>query len=147
MEEQTTYITPSGPRDRELRVSNDEREAVATILRREHVAGRLDSGEFDERLGRCLTARTYAELDQLISDFPLTEAERGPSRQVAWRLRSWLLMVLPLIALAIGFSHGRAAWLLVPFFFWFVVRPFLWGYGWRAAAWRGAGGRDSRRRF
>jgi hypothetical protein len=147
MAEQSTYSRRSGPRDRQLRVSNDEREAVATILRREHVAGRLDNDEFDERLGRCLAARTYAELDQLIADFPVAEAERRQSPRVAWRWRPWPLMFLPLIALAIVFSHGRAAWLVVPFFFWFVVRPFVWGYGWRAAAWRSAGWWGYRRRF
>jgi hypothetical protein len=37
---------------------------------------------------------------------------------------------LPLLVAAIVFSHGRAAWLLMPFFFWFVVRPFFWrGFG------------------
>lgn len=147
MAEQSTYSTRSGPRDRRLRVSNDERDAVAAILRREHVAGRLDNEEFDERLGRCLAARTYAELDELIADFPVEEAERRQSRQVAWRLRPWPLVFLPLIALAVVFSHGRAAWLVVPFVFFFVVRPFVWGYGWRAAAWRSAGWQGNRRRF
>jgi len=47
-----TYDTRNGPRDRRLRVGNDEREAVAEILRREHVAGRLDNEEFDERPSR-----------------------------------------------------------------------------------------------
>jgi hypothetical protein len=147
MAEQSTYSRRSGPRDRLLRVSNDEREAVAAILRREHVAGRLDNDEFDERLGRCLAARTYAQLDELIADFPVAEAERRLTRQVARRRPPWPLVLLPLIALAIVFSHGRAAWLVVPFFFWFVVRPFAWGYGWRAPAWRGAGWRGYRRRF
>jgi hypothetical protein len=36
---------------------------------------------------------------------------------------------LPLVAVAIVWSHGRAAWLLVPFLvFCFVVRP-CWGFG------------------
>jgi hypothetical protein len=41
----------------------------------------------------------------------------------------------------IVFSHGRAAWLIVPFVFFFVVKPLVWGYGWRSAAWRGYGRR------
>jgi hypothetical protein len=40
-----------------------------------HVAGRLDSREFQERLERCLEAKTYAELDELVADFPGEEAE------------------------------------------------------------------------
>jgi hypothetical protein len=134
---QSTYSTWSGPRDRQLRVSNDERDAVAEILRREHVAGRLDNDEFDERLGRCFSARTYADLDALIADFPGAELERTqPGHHLAPRWRAWPLIVLPLVALAIVFSQGRAAWLIVPVFF-FVVRPFVWGYGWRSATWRG----------
>jgi hypothetical protein len=147
MAEQVTYSRRSGPRDRGLRVGNDEREAVSEILRREHLAGRLDNDEFDERLGRCLSARTYAELDQLIADFPSAEAERRQPRYIARRWRPWPLMFLPLIAVAIVFSHGRAAWLVIPFFFWFVVKPFFWGYWWRGPAWQGASWRGGRRRL
>jgi uncharacterized protein DUF1707 len=144
MAEQISYSSRSGPRDRHLRVGDDEREAVSGILRREHLAGRLGADEFHERLGRCLEAKTYAELDELIADFPRTETERWQPRP-AWHWRAWPLLFLPLVALAIVFSHGRAAWLAVPFFFWFVVRPFFWGYGWRrygGYGWRSYGRRS-----
>jgi hypothetical protein len=141
MADQLRYSRRSGPRNRQLRVGNDEREAVAGILRREHVAGRLDTSEFDERLERCLTAKTYADLDELIADFPLAEGEQWQPPRLAWRWRPWPVLVLPLIVLAIVFSHGRAAWLLVPFAFWFVVRPFIWGFGWRSVGLRGYGRR------
>jgi hypothetical protein len=143
MAQQSTYSMRQGPRDRQLRAGNDEREAVAEILRREHLAGRLDNDEFDERLGRCLTARTYAQLDELIADFPSAEIDRLQPRQLGWRRRPFPLpfMLLPLIVLAIVLSHGRAAWLVVPFVVWFVVGRFFWGYGWRSAAWRGYGRR------
>jgi hypothetical protein len=136
MAEQLRYSRRSGPRDRQLRVGDDEREAVGDILRREHVAGRLDTDELDERLGRCLSAKTYAELDALIADLPPAEGEYRQPARLAWRRRPLPVFVLPLIVLAIVFSEGRAAWLLVPFFFWFVVRPRIWGYGWRAYGWR-----------
>lgn len=128
-----SYSRRSGPRDRQLRVGNAEREAVTDILRREHLAGRLDSEEFDQRVERCLSAKTYTELDELIGDFPADESE---ARRVAgrWAWRPWPLsfVFLPLLVAAIVFSHGRAAWLLVPFFVWFVVMPFFWrGFGWR----------------
>jgi hypothetical protein len=141
MADQLRYSSRSGPRDRRLRVGTDEREAVADILRLEHVAGRLDSSEFEERLDRCLTAKTYADLDGLIGDFPPAEGEQWQRPRPAWRWRPWPALVLPLILLAIVFSHGRAAWLLVPFVFWFVVRPFIWGNGWRGYGWRAYGGR------
>jgi hypothetical protein len=119
------YGRRSGPRDRRLRVGTDEREAVAEILRREHVAGRLDNGEFDERLERCLSAKTYSELDDLIADLPMEELE---SRRPTWSVgRPWPLLLLPLIAVAIVASHGHAAWLLVPLVFWFGVCRLLWG--------------------
>ena len=133
MSEESNYSRRSGPRDRQLRVGDAEREAVADILRREHLAGRLDDDEFDERVARCLAAKTYTELDELIGDFP---ADEGQARRVmgSWGWRPWPLPLffLPLVVAAIVFSHGRAAWLVVPFFVWFVVRPFFWrGFGWR----------------
>ena len=123
-----TYSRRTGPRERHLRVGTAEREAVADILRREHVAGRLDIDEFDERVARCLAAKTYAELDQLIGDLPVDERRAsGVPRREHWR-RPWPLplVFLPLLLAAIVFSHGRAIWLAAPFFFWFVVRPFFW---------------------
>ena len=131
MSDEGNYSRRLGPRDRQLRVGNAEREAVVEVLRREHLAGRLDNDEFDERVARCLAAKTYAELDELIGDLPADE--RQTSRVVGrWGWRPWPLpfVFLPLLVAMIVFSHGRAAWLLVPFFVWFVVRPFFWrGFG------------------
>jgi hypothetical protein len=59
----TRFDPRGGPRDRTLRVGDREREAVGDILREQHLEGRLDSDEFQKRLERCLTAKTYAELD------------------------------------------------------------------------------------
>jgi hypothetical protein len=106
---------------------------VADILRREHLAGRLDNDEFDERIERCLAARTYVELDALIADLPTDERETRRAVR-GWGRRPWPLplVFLPLLVAAIVFSDGRAGWLVVPFIFWFVVRPFAWrGRGWR----------------
>ena len=46
------------PRERGLRASDQDRDAVAAILQREHVDGRIDADEFQERLDACLSART-----------------------------------------------------------------------------------------
>jgi len=125
MAEETSYNPGSGPRDRRLRVGTAERDAVAGILRREHVAGRLDNTEFDERLERCLSAKTYRELDDLLVDLPI---EKLNSRSARWSFRpSLLLLVLPLIGVAIVASHGRATWMLVPLLFWFCFGRFVWG--------------------
>ena len=130
------------PRERGLRVSDAEREAVAAILRREHVAGRLDSVEFDDRLSRCLAAKSYRELDELIVDLPTQS--RVPRRSA--RISAWPLPLLPIVALVIAavvFSHGHLLWLAFPLFFLFVLRPFVWGR--RAGSWS-YGGRRYRRR-
>ena len=114
------------PRERGLRASDAEREAVVTILRREHVAGRLDSVEFDDRLSRCLAAKSYAELDELIVDLP-TE-NRAPRRSA--HVSAWPFPLLPVVAIVIAaavLSHGHLFWLAFPLFFLFVLRPLLWG--------------------
>jgi hypothetical protein len=132
MPEKTSDNRPSGPRDRQLRVGTEERDAVADILPRQHLAGRLDNSEFEERLERCLSAKTYRQLDDLLADLPIEELNSRPAR---WSLRPWPLLLLPLIGVAIVASHGRAAWLLLPLFWFGIVRLFWsglrrghWGY-------------------
>jgi hypothetical protein len=130
---ENSYDRYSGPRDRRLRVGDREREAVAEVLRREHVNGRIDAVEFQERLERSLTAKTYADLDALVADLP---GERAPRRRrgPAWTPRPWPLAIVPLLVVAIVASGGRVLWLAFPLFFFFVVRPLAWrswGRGYR----------------
>jgi hypothetical protein len=136
----------NNPRDRSLRASDADRDAIGDILRRQHVAGRLDTDEFSERYGRCLQARTYAELDQLISDLPADPepafaagaAPFGTGRagnrtrvggprwagRFPWPVHvfAWLALVL---AVAVA-SGGRLLWVAFPLLFLFVVRPLIW---------------------
>ena len=127
----------SGPRDRTLRVGDREREAVGDILRQQHLDGRLDTDEFQQRLERCLTAKTYAELDQLIADFP----SRQEDDRQGWvrRKRPWPFALLPLAVLAaIVLTGGHLIWLAIPAFFLFVVRPLFWrswGRGYGSGGW------------
>ncbi len=114
------------PRNRGLRVSDAEREAVAAILRREHVAGRLDNVEFDERVSRCLTARSYAELDGLLTDLPI----ENHTPRLSTRFSPWPFPLLPIVPIAIAaivLSEGHLFWLAFPIFF-FVFRPRIWGH-------------------
>jgi hypothetical protein len=133
------YDLLDGPRDRSLRVGDRERDAVGEILRRRHLEGRLDAEEFEARLGRCLAAKTYAELDGLIADFPRDDAGRRVVRQ-PWGWRPWPL-ALPLLAFALVAAvafGGHVAWLAVPLFFLFVVRPLVWrawGGGYARGSW------------
>ncbi len=57
---------------RELRVSDGDRQAAADRLRAAHDEGRLDLYEYDNRLVRAYTAVTYADLDRLFADLPVT---------------------------------------------------------------------------
>ena len=145
-ENENAYDRRRGPRDRSLRVGDREREAVAAILRRQHVEGRLDAVEFQERLDRCLAAKTYGELDRLIADFPGQEEGQGrgawASARPRWPVAPLPLTLISLAALiaAIILSGGHLFWLAFPLFF-FVVRPLLWrslghrsGYGFRGCA-------------
>lgn len=55
---------------RELRASDDERQAVVRRLERAFRDGRLTVVEFDERMRAAYAARTRGELDDLTEDLP-----------------------------------------------------------------------------
>jgi hypothetical protein len=117
------YSRHTGPRDRSVRVGDAEREAVADILRQEHLAGRLDDAELDARLSACFGAVSHADLDALLTDLPGDEPE--PTRRTRAGLHApWPLILVPFAVLAVIASHGRALWLLVPLAVLLVVRPF-----------------------
>ena len=54
----------------DMRASDADREQIVDDLRRATDEGRLLAHEFDERLGAVLSARTYGELDAIVSDLP-----------------------------------------------------------------------------
>src|SRR3712207_1670481 len=54
----------------DLRASDADRERVADILRDALAEGRLDMGEFEERLDATYRARTYGELAPITRDLP-----------------------------------------------------------------------------
>jgi len=120
------------PRDRTLRASESERDSVADILRENHLAGRLQSDEFQERLDRCYTAKRYDELDDLVADLPHEEPPLSGFRPRPWR--SPALALLPLFIAAVALSGGRLLWLAIPLFF-FVGRPLLWRSAGRRSGW------------
>jgi Domain of unknown function (DUF1707) len=161
MAEETNHYSRRTPADRALRASDADRTAVGDILRKEHVAGRLDTDEFAERFGRCLEAKTYAQLDVLLADLPegaetAFTAGPAPLRATAWqggpwyeRRRPWRVPAmawLVLVGLLVALSAGPALWVLVPLVFLFVVRPLMWrsagrpGWGRRGGCGSGAYG-------
>lgn len=127
-------------RDRSLRVGDADREQVAEILRDQHVAGRIDTEELQERLDRCYAAKTYGELDAVVADLPARVDARRPSRTWSWRV----MALVPLVVAAVALSGGRLLWLAFPLFF-FVARPRIWrsAYGRPGFGLIGCGPRDS----
>lgn len=119
-----------GPQARNLRAADQDREAVAEILREQHVAGRLDTDELQERIERCYSAKTYAELDAVLADLPaeLSPPRRSSAARGPWGGRGWLPLpaLAPLLLVAIVLSHGHLVWLMFPFVFWFVSRRWRW---------------------
>ncbi|HUA05496.1 MAG TPA: DUF1707 domain-containing protein [Solirubrobacteraceae bacterium] len=122
-----------GPYDRSLRAADSDRESVADILRDQHIAGRLDDDELQDRIERCYTAKTYAELDAVIADLPHDEPTASHGREPRLWPRFAFVPVLLLIAI-VALSHGHLAWLVIPFAFLF-VRPMLWRAGGRRVSW------------
>ncbi len=91
-----------------LRASDADREQVAERLRQAATEGRLFADELEERLGTALSAKTYGELDALVSDLPTPPVRhRGVSRGIrpAAAVAFALVLALMLIgALAFGFG-------------------------------------------
>jgi hypothetical protein len=121
-----------GPRDRSLRAGDDDREAFAAILREQHLAGRLDSDEFQDRLDACMAAKTYADLDRLVIDLPGREPSGARPGGRLWPRRPWLFPLVPLAliaAIVVGTTHR--AWFVIPLVAFFVIRPLVWrSWGW-----------------
>jgi hypothetical protein len=112
----------SGPSDRTLRAADRDREAIADMLRQQHLAGRLESDEFQERVDRAYAAKTYADLDALIADLPGEQQDRS-SRHL-WRWPAFAL--LPLVIAVVAFGHGHFFWFAIPLLVFFLARPLLW---------------------
>jgi len=59
--------------DPNLRASDSDREAVAQQLRDHYAAGRITLDEFDERTTTTYAAKTFGDLDGLLTDLPAAE--------------------------------------------------------------------------
>ena len=109
--------------DARLRAGDSDRDRVADQLRKAHAEGRLDADELDERIDRCLHARTFGELLQLTAD--LRQPDRrdnvslAPSRSRP-RLRIVLAAILALWTLGAvthGHPHVIGLWVVLAFAF------------------------------
>ncbi len=113
----------------DMRASDSDRDAVVSDLSEHVQAGRLTAGEFDERMGRALAARTWGELRDLLADLPATPlAHHAPAARslgaqpgpLPGRFAPPLIAVLAGIgittAVLVNVAHGSWGfiWLLLP---------------------------------
>src|SRR5215470_17680418 len=90
-----------------IRASDADREHATARLREHFAAGRLTSGELDERITAALTAKTYGELRQLMADLPepapaaARAAQRPYPAAPPWMARRRGQRLLPMMLLAL----------------------------------------------
>ncbi len=77
----------------ELRVSDAERHEVVDALSKHFADGRLDQTEFDERMGKAMSAKTRADLSGLLVDLPTFGDQSEPSVRMHRRSRGVLVFV------------------------------------------------------
>ena len=118
--------------DQHIRVSDADRNEVAELLGKHYADGRLDQGEFDERVTRTMTAKTRGDLTGLFDDLPDSDstAGAGPAAGSAaavpyrGRRRHGLLRAL-LLVIAVMIC-ANIAWHAVASMFFF--GPLVWGF-------------------
>jgi hypothetical protein len=69
-----TRAFAAGGEPGKMRASDVDRDRVVEVLSMAYSEGRLSKDEYDGRLENALSARTYADLDQLVTDLPVTRA-------------------------------------------------------------------------
>jgi len=57
-----------------MRAADADRDRVVGLLNTAYTEGRLSKDEYDARLESALSARTYADLDQVVTDLPVARA-------------------------------------------------------------------------
>jgi hypothetical protein len=77
----------------EMRAADGDRQAVADKLRAALDEGRLDLHEYDERLQQAFGAKTYGELDVLLTDLPAVAPSVVAARPAEHVTAQWLMSV------------------------------------------------------
>ena len=73
-----TWVSGTGGERGTMRACDADRDRAAALLNAAYGAGRLSKEEYDARLENALAARTYADLDQVLTDLPARSAVAGP---------------------------------------------------------------------
>jgi DUF1707 SHOCT-like domain len=106
-----------------LRASDADREQVTRRLQEASTEGRLAHEELEQRVESALSARTYGELDSVLSDLPAAgrafgqRGRRGLARLVLARPALMLALAVPVavaitIALVFAITGVVAVWAL-----------------------------------
>jgi hypothetical protein len=74
-----TQAFAAGGEPGKMRAADADRDRVVECLNIAYSEGRLSRDEHDGRLENALSARTYADLDQLVTDLPAARATAVPS--------------------------------------------------------------------
>jgi hypothetical protein len=101
----------------DLRVSDAERDRALSELSEAFQAGRITAGEFDQRSGLALNARTGKDLTALLADLPsdrarpasvpaLEQAQRVLATRIAIGASAATATALAAVAAANALSHG-----------------------------------------
>lgn len=102
-------------RDKDIRVSDAERDAVVRALGEHASVGRLTLDEFEDRSSRALEAKTRGELDALTADLPDADSPAAePEVRHRGRVR-WLVSILGIVthtAMSRAVGMINAIWIL-----------------------------------
>ena len=109
-----------------LRASDADRDAVAEHLRGAAVEGRLEPDELEERLHAALRARTYGDLQRLLTDLPATPIARErhgtrvmPAARAALAVALRVLLTLAVVAVVLLLAAAMATWWVLWALVWF----------------------------
>lgn len=123
----SSYAVAVGKDD--MRASDADREQIVNRLRLAMDEGRISLHEFDERLQHVYSAKTYGELEPVLSDLPARRDKRKPgdvARQlesggnvptwvkIMWTPWVFVSLLTVLIWLATGAGYFWPFWVAVP---------------------------------
>lgn len=74
-----TWVSGTGGERGTMRACDADRDRAAALLNAAYGAGRLSKEEYDARLENAFAARTYADLDQLVTGLPGIRAAMEPA--------------------------------------------------------------------
>lgn len=126
-----------GPRENDprMRISNAERQDIADTLSKHFAEGRLDSDEFDDRVGKVMNAKTRGDVAGLLDDLPrFGPPPPQPRPRRPFGLGQWVLPLLLLFFVASVLAvpaYVHVPWLLVG-----IVAFLLWHRFRRRHYWR-----------